>query len=70
MAIAGGAVHSIALYTDEDGVLHEGAQMHRAGTIVWDDLSEIIAYLDVIHNRTIYMKLEGNNLPELRKAFA
>jgi hypothetical protein len=68
MPVAGGVLHSIELSV-KNGVLREGAIMHRSNHVVITDVEQAIICLDAYGERPIYLKLESDNLQQVRQAF-
>ena len=69
MAVAGGAVHSIEVWLDDDGQLREGHIQHRLEDICFSDVEEVIEGLRHESYVHFYMHLYGFNLATLREAF-
>lgn len=69
MAIAGGAVHSIEVWLNDDGQLCEGHVQHRSGSVCFSDVAEVILELRKESFVHVYMQLYGFNLVTLREAF-
>lgn len=69
MPVAGNVMHSIEVWLDDQGKLHEGAIMHRSSSVC-NHLNETIYMLDAnLRNTHTYMLLYGDNLTQLRRAF-
>ena len=69
MPVAGSTLHSITVWLDDSGKLHEGAIEHRHKSACYG-LDAAMAILDAAHKGTrVSLIMYGDNLTQLRLAF-